>query len=161
MYNLWLGGYSLMFWRNELSSSSALDPEDKDTHYDPSECHEIPNNTVSHPRRLWLLMPKTIQQQIRSTVAGNKIVSWTSIDPFQSDFSANRVLPSSYLLWAGKRLVDYLLAKVRTTWGKVSDRLLQRSGRTDAKKSVGRHPTSERNEKIMMSDKVRRRIGKG
>ena len=37
------------------------------------------------------------------------------INPFQSNFSANRILPSSYLLWAGKRLVDYLLAKVRTT----------------------------------------------
>jgi len=47
-------------------------------------------------------------------------------------------------------LVDYLLAKVRTTWGKVSDRLLQRSGRTNAKKkSVGRHPTSEQNGKII------------
>jgi len=57
-----------------------------------------------------------------------------SFNPFQSTFSANRILPSSYLLWAGKRLVDYLLAKVRTTCGKVSDRLLQRSGQTNAKK---------------------------
>jgi hypothetical protein len=30
------------------------------------------------------------------------------INPFQSNFSANRILPSSYLFWAGKRLVDYL-----------------------------------------------------
>ena len=37
------------------------------------------------------------------------------INPFQSNFSANCILPSSYLLWAGKRLVDYLLAKVCTT----------------------------------------------
>ena len=92
------------------------------------------------------------------------------INPFKSSFSANRILPSSYLLWAGKRMVDYLLAKVHTTLGKVldrllqwsgrtnakkkvSDRLLQRSGRTNAKKnSVGRHPTSERNGKIIMSD---------
>jgi hypothetical protein len=29
-------------------------------------------------------------------------------NPFQSNFSANRILPSSYLFWAGKRLVDYL-----------------------------------------------------
>jgi hypothetical protein len=29
-------------------------------------------------------------------------------NPFQSNFSANRILPSTYLLWAGKRLVDYL-----------------------------------------------------
>jgi len=85
-----------------------------------------------------------------------------SFNPFQSNFSANRILPSSCLLWAGKRLVDYLLAKVRTTRGKVSDRLLQRSGRTNAKKqSVGRHPTSEQNGKIIMSDEIRRRIGKG
>ena len=48
------------------------------------------------------------------------------------------------------------------TQKKVSDRLLQRSGRTKAKKkSVGRHPTSERNGKTIMSDEVRRRIRKG
>jgi hypothetical protein len=29
-------------------------------------------------------------------------------NPFQSNFSANRILLSSYLFWAGKRLVDYL-----------------------------------------------------
>ena len=57
-------------------------------------------------------------------------------NPFQSNFSANRILPSPYLLWAGKRLMDYLLAKVRTTREKVLDRLLQRSGRTNAKKNV-------------------------
>jgi len=31
-----------------------------------------------------------------------------AINPFQSNFSANRILPSSYLFWVGKRLVDYL-----------------------------------------------------
>jgi hypothetical protein len=30
------------------------------------------------------------------------------LNPFQSNFSATRILPSSYLFWAGKRLVDYL-----------------------------------------------------
>jgi hypothetical protein len=29
-------------------------------------------------------------------------------NPFQSNFSATRILPSSYLFWAGKRLGDYL-----------------------------------------------------
>jgi hypothetical protein len=29
-------------------------------------------------------------------------------NPFQFSFSANRMLPSSYLFWAVKRLVDYL-----------------------------------------------------
>jgi hypothetical protein len=29
-------------------------------------------------------------------------------NPFQSNFSANRILPSSYLFWAVKRMVDYL-----------------------------------------------------
>jgi hypothetical protein len=65
-----------------------------------------------------------------------------SFNPFQSNFSATRILPSSYLFWAGKRLMDYLslshsfktkkkqkqkqynlrylLAKVRTTWGKAN-----------------------------------------
>jgi hypothetical protein len=56
------------------------------------------------------------------------------LNPFQSNFSANRILPSSYLFWAVKMLVDYptvlkeknmekqkeynlryLLAKFRTT----------------------------------------------
>jgi hypothetical protein len=32
----------------------------------------------------------------------------TIFNPFQSNFSANRILPSSYLFWAVKRLVDYL-----------------------------------------------------
>jgi hypothetical protein len=31
-----------------------------------------------------------------------------NINPFQSNFSANRILPSSYLYWVVKRLVDYL-----------------------------------------------------
>ena len=47
-------------------------------HYDPSECHKIltwQQNVTS--QKAWLLMPKTIQQQIRSTVAWNKLVSWT------------------------------------------------------------------------------------
>ena len=30
------------------------------------------------------------------------------IKPFQTNFSANCILPSSYLFWAGRRLVDYL-----------------------------------------------------
>jgi hypothetical protein len=32
-----------------------------------------------------------------------------SVNPFQSNFSANCILPSSYLFWGGgQRLVDYL-----------------------------------------------------
>jgi hypothetical protein len=30
------------------------------------------------------------------------------VNPFQSNFSANRILPSSYLFWAVKSLVDYV-----------------------------------------------------
>jgi hypothetical protein len=29
------------------------------------------------------------------------------VNPFQSNFSATRILPSCYLFWAGKRLVNY------------------------------------------------------
>jgi hypothetical protein len=54
----------------------------------------------------------------------------------------------------------YLLAKIRTTWGKTSDRLRQRANKRN-KNSFGRLPTSERNRKIILSDEVRRRIGKG
>jgi hypothetical protein len=31
-----------------------------------------------------------------------------AFNPFQSNFSTTRILPYSYLFWAGKRLVDYL-----------------------------------------------------
>jgi hypothetical protein len=54
----------------------------------------------------------------------------------------------------------YLLAKVHTTWGKVSDRLRQRVNKRN-KNRVGRLPTSEPNWKIILSDEVRCRIGKG
>jgi hypothetical protein len=103
------------------------------------------------------------------------------INPFQSNFSANRILPSSYLFWEVKRLVDYLklsysfkrenmekhkeyklrylLAKVRTTWGKASERLRQQANKCN-KSHVSRLPTSEQNCKIILSDKVRCRIEK-
>jgi hypothetical protein len=54
----------------------------------------------------------------------------------------------------------YLLAKVRTTWGKASGRLRQRANKRN-KNRVGRLPTLERNRKIILSDEVRRRIGEG
>jgi hypothetical protein len=54
----------------------------------------------------------------------------------------------------------YLLAKVRTTRGKASDRLRHRANKRN-KDCVGRLPTSEQNRKIILSDEVRRRIGKG
>jgi hypothetical protein len=53
----------------------------------------------------------------------------------------------------------YLLAKVRTTCEKSSDRLRQRANKRN-KNRVGRLPTSERKRKIVLSDKVRRRSGK-
>jgi hypothetical protein len=52
------------------------------------------------------------------------------------------------------------LAKVRTTWGKASDRLRQLANKRN-KNRVGRLSTSERNTKIILSDEVRRRIRKG
>jgi len=101
------------------------------------------------------------------------------INPFQSNHSANHVLPSSYLFWVGNRLggllviilqkniekhkeynLRYLLAKVSTTWGKASDRLRQRANKLKNNR-VGRLPTSERNRKIMLSDEVRQHDRKG
>ena len=80
------------------------------------------------------------------------------INPFQSNFSANLIPAEKQKEYN----LCYLLAKVRTTRGKASNRLRQRTGRTNAtKKHVGRHPTSVRKRKIIISDKVRRRIGKG
>ena len=57
-------------------------------------------------------------------------------------------------------ILHYLLAKFRTTLGKASDRFRQRANKRN-KTRVGRLPTSERNRKIILSDEVRRRIGKG
>jgi hypothetical protein len=54
----------------------------------------------------------------------------------------------------------YLLAKVRTTREKASDRLRQRANKRN-KKRVGRLPTSKQKWKIIVSDEVRCRIGKG
>jgi hypothetical protein len=54
----------------------------------------------------------------------------------------------------------YLLAKVCTTWEKASDRLRQRVNKRN-KNRVGRLPTSEMNKKIILSDELWRRIGKG
>jgi hypothetical protein len=53
----------------------------------------------------------------------------------------------------------YLLAKVRTTRGNVSDRLRQRANKRN-KNRFGRLPTSEQKWKIILSDEVRRKIGK-
>jgi hypothetical protein len=54
----------------------------------------------------------------------------------------------------------YLLAKIRTTLGKASDRLRQRANKRN-KNRVGHLPTSEHNRKIVVSYEIRRRIGKG
>ena len=53
----------------------------------------------------------------------------------------------------------YLLAKARTTWGKVSNRFRQQANKRN-KNRVGRLPTSERNRKIILPDEVRCRIRK-
>jgi hypothetical protein len=98
----------------------------------------------------------------------------TTVNPFQSNFSANCILPSSYLFWVVKGWwitcnyptvskeknmekqkeynLCYLLAKVRTSGGKVSDRLRQRASKRN-KNRVG-HLTSEQNWKIILSDEV-------
>jgi hypothetical protein len=49
--------------------------------------------------------------------------------------------------------LHYLLAKVRTTWGKESDRPRQWVNKRN-KNHVGHLPTSEQNWKIVLSDEV-------
>jgi hypothetical protein len=56
--------------------------------------------------------------------------------------------------------LHYLLAKACTTRGKASDRFRKQANKRN-KNRVGRLPTSERNRKIILSDEVRCRIGKG
>jgi hypothetical protein len=45
---------------------------------------------------------------LRVFINSLSILSQDGFNPFQSNFSATRILPSSYLFWAGKRFVDYL-----------------------------------------------------
>jgi hypothetical protein len=52
------------------------------------------------------------------------------------------------------------LAKARTTWRKVPDRFRQQANKRN-KNRVGRLPTTEQNRKIILSDLVRHRLGKG
>jgi hypothetical protein len=40
-------------------------------------------------------------------VAHMAVISRGGLNPFQFNFSANRILSSTYLFWAVKRLVDY------------------------------------------------------
>jgi hypothetical protein len=47
----------------------------------------------------------------------------------------------------------YLLAKVRTTWGKAADRLRQRANKRN-KNRAGHLPTSEQNWDTTLSDEV-------
>jgi hypothetical protein len=54
----------------------------------------------------------------------------------------------------------YLLAEFRTTRGKASDRLRQRANKRN-KNHVRHLLTSEQNLKIILSEEVRFRIGKG
>jgi hypothetical protein len=48
------------------------------------------------------------------SIGAHSVLVWRPVgkrltfNPFQSNFSDNRILPSSYLFWAGKRLVAYL-----------------------------------------------------
>jgi hypothetical protein len=64
-----------MFQRTEVPLSSVLDAEDKGTVILQNVRNYSPNNTSSHPTRLGSSSLKIIQQQIKSTVAWNKIVS--------------------------------------------------------------------------------------
>jgi hypothetical protein len=80
----------------------------------------------------------------------------SKINPFQSNFSATRILPSSYLFWAGKRLVDYLsvLHEEKRRTGSDSgagEQTLQKKCRTSSdikaeqeNHNVGRRPTLDR-----------------
>jgi hypothetical protein len=54
------------------------------------------------------LLPLNIYEYVSCGSGHKKQLPHRHINPFQSNFSANRILPSSYLFWAVKRLVDYL-----------------------------------------------------
>jgi hypothetical protein len=52
----------------------------------------------------------TTEQASVSLYSADKVMPMSAefLNPFQSNFSATHILPSSFLFWAGKRLVDYL-----------------------------------------------------
>jgi hypothetical protein len=129
------------------------------------------------------VMPTTWKEVGKGKQSSTRI-KYKTLNPFQSNFYANRVLPSSYLFWAP---FSYKHNRANTThkthglprnrksttcaicWLKsVLNEEKRRTGSNSGaggpqtqQKRVGRLPTSEQNRKIIMSDEVRRRIGKG
>jgi hypothetical protein len=77
-----LGFVSETLWWREHVEDVNVDGYDTDTH-------------------LWIMCELNLIESEQGKLTVN-------INPFQSNFSATRILPSAYLFWAGKRLVDYL-----------------------------------------------------
>ena len=114
---------------------------------------------ISYPHQVLNPRPASPQQVAIPTTLPQP----HNINPFQSNFSANRILSSSYLFWVGNTTANtmhnhlftskhmacqetervqpalFMLAKVRTIWGKTSDRFWQRSGRNKNVSDVCRH----------------------
>jgi hypothetical protein len=94
-------------------------------------------------------------------ISADRWLTTLMFNHFQSNFFATRILPCSYLFWAGKRLVDYLSVLHEEKRRTGSDSGAGEQTQQQKKKRVGRLPTLERNRKIIMSDEVRRWIRKG
>jgi hypothetical protein len=106
-----------------------------------------------HQKHLFLILSNPIFLPITNTPALICFGQWITCNYLTVLKEKNMEKQKEYNL-------HYLLAKVRTTWGKASDMLRQRANKCN-KNRVGRLPTSEQNWKIIMLDKVWCRIGKG
>jgi hypothetical protein len=65
------------------------------------------NRAVSQFSAPTLTMP-LFRKHISGHIHAIQYIKCMTFNPFQSNFSATRILPSSYLFWAGKRLMHYL-----------------------------------------------------
>jgi hypothetical protein len=89
-------------------SHITLHTQDKEVAYHHPRYYKVNldvSNTVSVKELLYYGLLCS-EWSILTDVSGQHI--GPIFNPFQSNFPTNRILPSSYLFWAVKRLVDYL-----------------------------------------------------
>jgi hypothetical protein len=65
-------------------------------------------NSIQEGNKRRLKSGNACYHSVRNPLSSSSLSKNIEFNPFQSNFSANRILPSSYLFWAVKRLVDYL-----------------------------------------------------
>jgi hypothetical protein len=147
-------GHHLPFVRSQPFPSCS---EDGSNRFLWNECAFLPANMESQSRG-------HLQETLYLIVLLNFLLAsffqfWQkALNPFQSNFSATRILTSSYLFWAGRGW--WITCNYPTV---LKEKNINRNITTCAicwLKSV-LHEEKRRNRKIIMSVEVRHRIGKG